>query len=233
MTLRDISAADPAFGMLREADWAMFNLLLLLRDCPGARMQTDGRTCLLAQSGPGFPLWIYLAKAPEGDLARELRGLLLERLQEESGLHVIAQADRAGALLADAARAAGAQLRVHMPLIAYTCPRIQEGPRVGRLARPRAGCAQAVADLAQVFAEDGEGQAISRKEALRWAAQREADPDCFLWEVEGEVVALARVAHRGSCPAGASRASTRSSPPARTAAAATPGCSCARSAGSA
>ena len=60
-----------------------------------------------------------------------------------------------------------------MPLIAYTCPRIQEGPRVGRLARPRAGC-----------------------------AQREADPDCFLWEVEGEIVALARVAHRGSCPAG-------------------------------
>lgn len=140
MILRGISAADPAFGMLREADWAVFNLLLLLRDCPGARMQTDGRTCLLAQSGPGFPLWIYLAKAPEGDLARELRGLLLERLREESGLHVNAQADRAGALLADAARAAG--------------------------------------------------------------AQREADPDCFLWEVEGEVVALARVAHRGSCPAG-------------------------------
>ena len=173
MILRDISAADPAFGMLREADWAVFNLLLLLRDCPGARMQTDGRTCLLAQSGPGFPLWIYLAKAPEGDLARELRGLLLERLREENGLHVNAQADRAGALLADAAHAAGAQLRVHMPVIAYTCPRIQEGPRVGRLARPRAGC-----------------------------AQREADPDCFLWEVEGEVVALARVAHRGSCPAG-------------------------------
>lgn len=202
MILRDISAADPAFGMLREADWAAFNLLLLLRDCPGARMQTDGRTCLLAQSGPGFPLWIYLAKAPEEDLARELRGLLLERLQEESGLHVNAQPDRAGALLADAARTAGAQLRVHMPLIAYTCPRIQEGPRVGRLARPRAGCAQAVADLAQVFAEDGEGQALPREEALRWAAQREADPDCFLWEVEGEVVALARVAHRGSCPAG-------------------------------
>ena len=89
-----------------------------------------------------------------------------------------------------------------MPLIAYTCPRIQEGPRVGRLARPRAGCAQAVADLAQAFAEDGEGQALPREEALRWAAQREADPDCFLWEVEGEVVALARVAHRGSCPAG-------------------------------
>lgn len=164
MILRDLSAADPAFGMLREADWAAFNLLLLLRDCPGARMQTDGRTCLLAQSGPGFPLWIYLAKAPEGDLARELR--------------------------------------VHMPLIAYTCPRIQEGPRVGRLARPRAGCAQAIADLAQVFAEDGEGQALPREEALRWAAQREADPDCFLWEVEGEIVALARVAHRGSCPAG-------------------------------
>lgn len=61
---------------------------------------------------------------------------------------------------------------------------------------------QAIADLAQVFAEDGEGQALPREEALRWAAQREADPDCFLWEVEGEVVALARVAHRGSCPAG-------------------------------
>ena len=89
-----------------------------------------------------------------------------------------------------------------MPLIAYTCPRIQEGPRVGRLARPRAGCAQAIADLAQVFAEDGEGQALPREEALRWAAQRESDPDCYLWEVEGEVVALARVAHRGSCPAG-------------------------------
>lgn len=89
-----------------------------------------------------------------------------------------------------------------MPLIAYTCPRIQEGPRVGRLARPRAGCAQAIADLAQVFAEDGEGQALPREEALRWAAQREADPDCFLWEAEGEIVALARVAHRGSCPAG-------------------------------
>ena len=83
-----------------------------------------------------------------------------------------------------------------MPLIAYTCPRIQEGPRVGRLARPCAGCAQAIADLAQVFAEDGEGQALPREEALRWAAQREADPACFLWEVEGEVVALARVAHR-------------------------------------
>lgn len=56
MILRDISAADPAFVMLREADWAAFNLLLLLRDCPGTRMQTDGKTCLLAQSGPGFPL---------------------------------------------------------------------------------------------------------------------------------------------------------------------------------
>ena len=31
MILRDISAADPAFGMLREADWAVFNLLLLLK----------------------------------------------------------------------------------------------------------------------------------------------------------------------------------------------------------
>lgn len=106
MILRDISAADPAFSMLREADWSVFNLLLLLRDCPGARMQTDGRTCLLAQSGPGFPLWIYLAEALEGDLARELRGLLLERLQENQGLHINAQPDRAGALLVDAARAA-------------------------------------------------------------------------------------------------------------------------------
>ena len=230
MILRGISAADPAFGMLREADWAVFNLLLLLRDCPGARMQTDGRTCLLAQSGPGFPLWIYLAKAPEGDLARELRGLLLERLREESGLHVNAQPDRAGALLADATRAAGAQLRVHMPLIAYTCPRIQEGPRVGRLARPRAGCAQAIADLAQVFAEDGEGQALPREEALRWA-RRTRTASSGRWKGRLWPWPASRTAARAR--PGASRASTRSSPPARTAAAATPGCSCARSAGSA
>ena len=204
MILRDISAADPAFGMLREADWAVFNLLLLLRDCPGARMQTDGRTCLLAQSGPGFPLWIYLAKAPEGDLARELRGLLLERLQEESGLHVNAQPDRAGALLADAARAAGAQLRVHMPLIAYTCPRIQEGPRVGRLARPCAG--------------PRSGRRTRTASSGRWKGR--------LWPWPAS-----RTAARAR--PGALRASTRSSLPARTAAAATPGCSCARSAGSA
>lgn len=73
-------------NLLTEKDRYCFNLFYRIREDAGAFIATDGSTCILAQSNPHTPVWIWLKNSPDEKSRVEISSILRERFPPAAGL---------------------------------------------------------------------------------------------------------------------------------------------------
>lgn len=69
-----VNGSNPLLdNLLTEKDRCCFNLFYRIREDAGAFIATDGSTCILAQSNPHTPVWIWLKNSPDEKAALKFR----------------------------------------------------------------------------------------------------------------------------------------------------------------
>ncbi|MDG0814541.1 GNAT family N-acetyltransferase [Cohnella rhizosphaerae] len=92
----------------------------------------------------------------------------------------------------------GAEFRLHMALESYHCPSVTPSQRVrGGRARPaEERDLRKVAAYFAGFAQEAQGAYVEADSQLQAASGAIASGNLFVWEMEGVVVSMAKIAHR-------------------------------------
>lgn len=184
-------------NLLTEKDRYCFNLFYRIREDAGAFIATDGSTCILAQSNPHTPVWIWLKNSPDEKSRVEISSILRERFSACGRIAVNAYEPYTEALLRSFANSEHAEYRINKRLNVYACPSVHPVQKRGRML-PAAPCYQEeIAQLITVMMRDADLQEPDREEARQYAEGKSVSGSLFLWEnEEGKIVSMTDITHR-------------------------------------
>lgn len=120
-----VNGSNPLLdNLLTEKDRCCFNLFYRIREDAGAFIATDGSTCILAQSNPHTPVWIWLKNSPDEKSRVEISSILRERFSACGRIAVNAYEPYTEALLRSFANSEHAEYRINKRLNVYACPSV-------------------------------------------------------------------------------------------------------------
>ncbi len=197
--MRKATVNDPVFErLITGRDCVTHNLFYLIREADTASVWTDDDGCLMAQSNPQTPIWIALRCRPDAALAVEIAQVIAAAHQQNPSLGVTVNGELGAEVLEKASALIGGPCQVKMPMVAYGGFHTNPLPTRGELVTPTAEDVPVMARLVQHMSQDGEGAAMSDHDALSFAQAHVGSDRLFLWKTGGEVVSMARIAHRTS-----------------------------------
>lgn len=182
--------------LLNGKDEIVYNLVALIREQNGARLYSDGRSYLTAQSNADFPMWIYVNARADERTETELFSVLSEAMEGNARLSVNAQEGFAEKTLSLFAKRRGLKLMKRNPLIAYSIGNVREIPPAGGMIVSEEKYEKKIATLFRQGSVDDWDEDMTDEEAMGFAKANVNTGNLYLW-VDGEVVSMARVVRYG------------------------------------
>lgn len=182
--------------LLRGNDEIVFNLVSLIRGHKDARIYSDGKTYLTAQSNADCPIWIYATAQADEGTERELLCILSEAIAENPCLAVNAQAGFVESVLTRFAKEQKFSLSNHGTLNVYSAEQVRSPSPVGKLIASEAKYKRKIADLIQIAAIDDNDGEVTDEQAMQFAEENASTGNLFLWH-DGEIVSMARIVRYG------------------------------------
>lgn len=193
-----VQGNDPVIDkLLHGNDKVVFNLVAFIREESGARLYTDGRSYLTAQTNADCPMWVYVNAQADERTEQELFSVFSEAIRENACLSVNAQEGFAGEILSSFAKRFGLKLSKRNPLNAYFIREVREIAPVGKLVTSEEKYINDIAKLIQQAAIDDWDGSMTDEEAMQFAKAHANADNLYLW-VHGGVISMARVVRYGS-----------------------------------
>lgn len=183
-------------NLLIGNDRIVFNLILLLRTQSGARLYTDGKCFLSAQSDASRPLWLYVNDNISQDAENEISKILSDALRENQCLKINAREGYTENLLFRFSKEHGLRFSKLCTMNAYAVRTVNEIPPVGEMIASEAKDIPEIAKFSQIATADDNGGELSDEDALIFARRHAETGDLFFWR-DGEIVSMARVTKYG------------------------------------
>ena len=178
--------------LLNGKDAVVYNLVSFIRGQDGARLYSDGRSYLTAQTNADCPMWVFVNAQADERTERELFTVFSEAIKENPRLSVNAQEGFAEAVLSAFSKRFGLKLSKRNPLNAYFIREVREISPVGKSVAAEEKYEGDIAKLVRQFTvDDGDGD-MTEEEAIRFAKAHVNSGNLFLWVREGIVVSMAR-----------------------------------------
>lgn len=183
--------------LLTGNDEIIFNLVSLIREDSNARLYTDGRSYLTAQTNAFCPMWIFTNANADEQTEHELFPVFSKAIEENAHLCINAQEGFAEKALFHFAKQNGLNFTKNRTLYAYSVRKVREVAPMGHLIAADIKYKKEIANLIrQMMTDDNDGN-ITEEEAMQFAEANVNANNLYLWE-HGEIVSMARVARYGT-----------------------------------
>lgn len=184
--------------LLSGNDAIVYNLVSFIRGQNGARLQTDGRSYLTAQTNANCPMWVYVNAHADKQTEKELFTVFSEAIEENAHLSINAQKGFAEKTLTSFASQFGLKLSKRAPLNAYFIKDVREIAPVGKLVASTEKYEKDIAMLIQQGAIDDWDGNMADEEAMQFAKAHANSGSLYLWAAQGNVVSMARIVRYGT-----------------------------------
>ena len=178
--------------LVRGNNEVVFNIISLIRGQDGARLYSDGRSYLTAQTNADCPMWLFVNANANEQTESELFAILSEAIKENAHLSVNAQEGFAERTLSLFSKQHVLKLSKRKPLNAYFIREVREIAPVGKLVIANEGYLQKIAILVQQSVIDDCDGDMTDEEAIQFARAHANTGKLYLW-VQGDVVSMARI----------------------------------------
>lgn len=199
-------AADTVHTLLDNNEQLTMNLFWLILESPDAMVWSDRRNFIIAQSNERTPVWVWTDAAADTTAIDNAAEILSSRLCAHSPLHANLRTEHSAALLGAAGKY-GLRAKKYMDMNAYVCREVISPCCGGSISAPTDADRPAMASLLVQLVNDGEHQTIPDEAADGFAAAMVGSERLFLWRDNGDVAAMAMIAHI-SCAEHAARINT-------------------------
>ncbi len=183
--------------LLNGNDAIVYNLVAFIREQSGARLHTDGRSYLTAQTNFNCPMWVYVNAQADTRTEKELLAVFSEAIEENARLSINAQEGFTEKILSLFSAQHCLKLLKRKPLNVYFIRKIREVAPVGKLVVAEERYEKEIAKLIQqATVDDGDGE-LTDEDAMEFAKANANTGNLFLWRKENLVVSMARVVRYG------------------------------------
>lgn len=183
-------------NLLTGDDGIVFNLVALIREQNGARLYTDGKSYLAAQSDAACPIWVY-ANAQADELTEKELLSVFSKALEEGTRSVNAQEGFTEKVLERFTNMYGYSLTKRKPLNAYYIKEVRKVAPVGEFTVASEKYENEIAALIkQASVDDGDGE-LTDEQAMRFAKTHACSGNMYLWLKNDVVVSMARIVRYG------------------------------------
>lgn len=198
--MRRFSDTKEVFNrLLREEDKVVFNLFYLIDEGEHSYWATDDKTCIIGQSSPQTPLWMWLKDKPDEKTASCISHELLQQLALNTCLKVTASTGYAEGILDKVFQASGIAYLKHTPMTVYACHHVSNFRKAsGKIVMPREEHRDILERFITGMVDDIEKRPMAEGEAGEFAEAVIGSDRLFLWEDSGCIVSMAMIAHRTS-----------------------------------
>ena len=185
-----IQGDDPVIDELLKGRETLFNLIFMIRGDENARLYSDKRSYLTAQTNASTPMWMYVNERAD-EKTDELFCVFSEALGENADLVIIAEAGAEG-LLSRFAKEKGLSVSKRRTMTAYSVKNVREVRPEGKLIASDEQYIPEIAKLVQQMTIDDHAGALTDEEALQFARKHANSENLHLWQ-DGGVVSMARI----------------------------------------
>ena len=188
-----IQGNDPVIDELLKGKEVLFNLVWLIRTQKDARLYSDGRSYLTAQSNASCPMWVYVNESADRQTEEALSAVISEALDENERLVINAEEGTERFLLRFA-RAREWSVSRRRRMIAYSVKEPIEVKPEGELTLSDERYIPEIAKLVQQMVIDDHDGELTDEEARQFAKKHANSGNLYLWHDDG-VVSMARIVH--------------------------------------
>lgn len=183
--------------LLNGSDGIVYNLVSFIRGQNGARLYTDGKSYLTAQTNVTAPMWVYVNAHADRQTEQELISIFSEAFQENQCFSVNAQEGFAEKVLTEFSEQFGLTLTKRKPLNAYFIRLLREVAPVGKMFASNEKYEEDIARLIrQASIDDCDGD-MTQEQAMQFAKAHSNTGNLYLWE-NGGIVSMARIVRYGT-----------------------------------
>ena len=193
-----IQGNSPVIDKLLNGNEAIvYNLVSLIREQNGARLYTDGKSYLTAQTNADCPMWVYVNGQANTQTEKELVSVFSEAIEENARLSINAQEGFAEKTLSLFSKQRGLKLLKRNPLNVYFIREVREIAPVGKLVVAEEKYEKDIAILIQQEVIDDCDGELTDEEAMQFAKANANTGNLFLWAKGDAVVSMARILRYG------------------------------------
>lgn len=194
--MRKINGQDSVFDKLVQGnDEITYNLFYLVRGCEDARIYTDDKSYIVAQSNVHTPIWVFANEFFDAQAENEVYQILSDCVKENPKVHVNAKEEFISGVFARLEKEQNVKYEKYKGLIAYKCPQVKLVEEKGQLLTPRTEHKERMIDLVKQCTEDISHKEMPHEEAVAFAEKNVDSDSLFLWQ-DGDIVSMARIAQR-------------------------------------
>lgn len=187
--------------ILGKKDRIIYNLFYLIREGDSAFFATDDSTYIIGQGNESAPLWMWLKQIPDENVENEICDIIKSRLVLNQYLQLNAYDEYARKILDRVSKKTGLGYCVSVPMIAYACNQAISRHKIsGQIVTPKEEhkeiMARFITEFITEITYDTEKTAINESKANGFANAMVNSNNLFLWEDDGKIVSMARIAHK-------------------------------------
>lgn len=174
-----------------------FNLLHRIAEGAAVMLRREDGRAIIAQSGAQFPAWIWTDDDLTAQELHELAEDFCVVFANREKLELVAKPSIAEFLANEFSQRKKMVWRLVMDMEAYHCPTVQAPQGIpGEIARPTMNDVTTIANFFVGFIADGLGKTVTVEQMLESAKQYILSRHFYVWNVAGEIVSMANIAHR-------------------------------------
>lgn len=185
--------------LLTTDEKAVFQLFELITEAEKHELWTDNDSYIIAQSNENAPIWIWLSEGI-GDNKQKINqvtDIIKERISKNPNVHFNAAPERFSAILQHLEAQINEKVVCVMQMNTYVLVNSPAVNEKGSMILASDQYATVMEALLIQLVEDGEHGTLPAEIAKQAVASMIASGNMFLWKDEGEICAMAMIAHRG------------------------------------
>lgn len=193
MILKNISGDSDVFNTLPDDNEKItYDIMMMTRNGAPHVLLSDGATCIVAQTGPKYPMWIYLRSQPDKIPVKELTEIISAAVETNPGLHVISDRHLIKGIL----DSVGKPYRIYMEMNSYACRKpISIEPSGSMIPASEAYRADTKRLLAEMI-RDSVNKEADEAETDGFADYAISSGNVFLWNDGDKIASMANIASR-------------------------------------
>ncbi len=181
---------------MNDNDKILYNLFSVIRKDKSAFIVTDDKYYIYAQNSRRAPHWLFIKDAPDEAAFEEIVALIAGMLKLNPSLKVNGEDRYLKPILDEVSARYGKEYRTEHSMTVYSCTELQKIHERGRMITPEEKHRQILTEYITEMKHDQAGYFMPDEDTEKFVNALINSHSLFLWENDGRIVSMAKVAYK-------------------------------------
>ncbi len=196
--MRLADANDYVFdSLMTSEDKIAYNIFSVIRNDKSSFIVTDDKYYIYAQNSRRSPHWLFIKEAPDENTFEELVALIAGMLKLNPLLRINGRPDYIRPILDEVSERYGAEHIVENAMTVYSCAELHQIPENGNMITPLEEHRKILTEYVTEMQNDQEKYFMPDEDTEKFVNALLNSKTLYLWEHNGRIVSMAKIAHRG------------------------------------